>query len=133
VTAFLDTNILVYAYDAADRAKQERAREVLGDGGWMISTQVMQEFFVVVTRRIATPLPADEALGILDDLASSEVAVLSADDVRVAAALSVSRQLSLWDSLILTAAGRAGCDRVVTEDLGHGDRIEGLLIENPFV
>ena len=133
MTVFLDTNILVYAYDAADPAKQHRAQEILANGGWSISTQVMQEFFVVITRRIATPLPAAEALGVLDDLTHTEVVVVTTDDVRAAAALSVSRQLSLWDGLIVIAAQRAGCDRLVTEDLGHGETIDGLLIENPFM
>ena len=124
---------MVYAYDAADPEKQARAREVISAGSWVISTQVMQEFFVVVSRRFAEPLDPREALGALDDLALGHVVAIDAEPVSAAAESSLRNQLSLWDAMIVQAACRARCALVMTEDLNHGRIIDGIVVTNPFV
>jgi predicted nucleic acid-binding protein len=123
---------LVYAYDGSEPEKQVRAREVISAGDWVISTQVMQEFFVVVTRRLDQPLDAREALGARDDLALGDVGAIDAELVTAAAESSLRNQLSLWDALIVQAAARARCSDVMTEDLSHGQIIDGVAITNPF-
>lgn len=123
---------MVYAYDASAPEKQIRAREVISTGDWAISTQVMQEFYVVVTRRLDEPLDAREALGALDDLALGDVVAIDAELVTAAAESSLRNQLSLWDALIVQAAKRARCVEVMTEDLNHGQIIDGVAITNPF-
>lgn len=123
--------MVVYAYDAADSTKQATAQAILAAGGWTVSTQVMQEFFVVVTRKLAEPLPQAAALQALEHLSRAAVAVDAA--VVVAAAAHCGRhQISFWDALIVSAAAHAGCDRILSEDLSHGQTIEGVTIHNPF-
>lgn len=123
---------MVYAYDASAPEKQARALEVISAGNWVISTQVMQEFFVVVTRRLAEPLDPHEALGALDDLALGQVVAIDAALVTAAAVSSLRDQLSFWDAMIVQAARRAGCAEVVTEDLNDGQIIDGIAVTNPF-
>lgn len=94
----------------------------------------MQEFFVVVTRRLDQPLDEEEALDALDDLAATgRVLPIDARLVRDAAERAIVSQLSLWDALIVCAADRAGCTHVVTEDLSHGQVIGRITIESPFL
>ncbi len=124
--------MLVYAYDLAEPHKRARATAVIADGGWVISTQVMQEFFVTVTRRIKNPLTPGDALEALATLALAPVVSIDAQLVRLAAESAIRHQLSLWDALIVEAAARAGCTQVTTEDLNAGQDFGGVLIVNPF-
>ena len=98
----------------------------------MVNTQVMQEFFVTVTRRIARPLATPDALAVLDLLALASVAPMDANAVRRAAEATTRHQLSLWDALIVDAAVTAGCDRLLTEDLNAGQVFDGVTVVNPF-
>lgn len=91
----------------------------------------MQEFFVVVTRKLDQPLSPTTALTVLEHLAVGAVSV-TPGLVREAATSSIRNQLSLWDALIVRAAVRAGCDRLLSEDLQDGQLIDGVLIDNPF-
>lgn len=125
--------MLVYAFDASDSSKQARAQEVISAGDWVVSTQVMQEFFVVATRRLAEPVDRGTALQALDGLARGPVVSIDADIVRSAAESSIRNQLSLWDALIVRAALQAGCDAILTEDLNHDQVIDGIPITNPFL
>jgi predicted nucleic acid-binding protein len=86
-------------------------------GEWAISTQMLQEFLVVVTRRLAEPLTPLEALGAVDELAASDVVTIDADIIRSAAATSLQHRISLWDALVVEAARRGGRSVVLTEDL----------------
>lgn len=132
---FLDTNVLVYLYDRDSPDKQKRAREILEQhlgGSLILSTQVLQEFFVTVTRKLASPLTKEEALEALEDLVAFPVVGIDENAVTAAARLSVDHQISLWDALILISAESAGCQRVLTEDLQDGWKILGLEIQNPF-
>jgi predicted nucleic acid-binding protein len=131
VNVFLDTNVVVYAYDFADPVKQARAAGIVAAGGWTVSTQVMQEFFVVTTLRLARPLSAPTALAALASLAKGAVSV-DADMVTDAAESSIRNRISLWDALIVQAARRGGCERLLSEDLSNGQVIDGVTVENPF-
>ncbi len=133
---FIDTNILVYAYDSADPAKQEHARHILRSGiteeTAVLSAQVLGEFFTVATSRISEPLSAEEAeevLGILSVLPVVEI------DLRlVLRATGIHRRydINYWDSLIVAAAQRAGCTQILTEDLNTGQSYQNMLAVNPF-
>ena len=133
---FIDTNILVYSVDQspAEKDKHAQAVELLAaqPDALAISTQVLQEFYVVTTRKLKQPLSEERAAAALLGLA--RLTVVSVDTTLVLAAADTSRtaRLSLWDSLIIEAASRAGCDRVLSEDLNAGQIVHGVRIENPF-
>lgn len=132
-SAFLDTNVFVYAYDEADSAKRDRARDtIVHTPHVVISTQVLAEFYQVTTRKLATPLPPDRAAEVLAEMSQLEVVTQDAALVRSAAALSRFAGLSLWDAMIVRAAATAGCDVLLTEDLAGGSTLDGVRIENPF-
>lgn len=128
---FIDTNVLAYAYDGDSPAKREIARRVLNDlGGAVISTQVLLELYAVLTRKLGLPQEtAYQAVGALMDL---EVVPTDERLVSDGLRLSVDSNISHWDALIVVAASRAGCDTLLTEDLSHGQVIEGVRIVNPF-
>ena len=133
---FFDTNILVYLFDADDAAKQDMARtrfEAEAAGGRaLLSTQVLQEFYVSVTRKLSVPLEPETAEAIVRDL--SLLPTVSIDTDRILAAIHWSRKLrlSFWDALIIEAALAGGAEQLLTEDMQHGQTIDGLRIENPF-
>lgn len=132
---FVDTNVWVYAVDAADQAKQERALEVVAPARGrelVISTQVLTEFYAVVTRKLAQPLSATDAEAMVGQL--SALPVVSVDASLVIAAMAGSREwgISIWDALILRAAEVAGCRRVLSEDLADGATYGSIVVENPF-
>jgi predicted nucleic acid-binding protein len=133
MTAFLDTNVLVYAFDRSDDRKRRRAIEVIERGPFVVSAQVLGEFFVTVTRKLATPLPADDAARAVGRL--SALAVVPTDGALITAAVETVRahQVSYWDALIIEAAAVAGCDVLLSEDLADGSVLRGVRIENPFV
>ena len=128
---FVDTNVLAYAYDGDSPAKREIARRVLNDlGGAVISTQVLLELYAVLTRKLG--LPQETAYQAVDALMDLEVVPTDARLVSDGLRLSVDSNISHWDALIVVAAVRAGCDTLLTEDLSHGQVIEGIRIVNPF-
>lgn len=134
---FVDTNILVYAEDRDAGSKHTIARDLVADlwrsGEGVLSIQVLQEFFVTVTRKMSRPLPPEEALVIIEQYLTWRVVENTGDlllaSIRMASALKVS----FWDALILQAAHVERCDRLWTEDLNHGQRVGGLTIVNPFL
>lgn len=132
--SFVDTNVLVYAFDDGEPAKRDRARELLAapDAPLTISAQVIGEFYVVVTRKLATPLDDADAAVAVAELLRLPVVPLDGELARAAIATSRSARLSYWDALIVEAAAAAGCDRLLTEDLAHGATIRSVRIENPF-
>lgn len=134
-SAFLDTNVVVYAFDDDEPIKQERAREVLAksDGPMLVvSTQVLAEFYVTVTRKLGRPLDDESARRAVAELA--QLPVVSIDDHLVLAAVELAQrhQLPLWDAQIVQAASTVGCDSVLTEDLSDGAVLAGVRVENPF-
>lgn len=136
IEAFLDTNVLVYAVARDEEAKHRVAREIVQrgfeTGCYGISTQVLMELYVTVTRKIADPLAPEDALALVRALCEWHVVPHTADTVTAALETSDRLQLSAWDAAILEAARRLGCDRVISEDMGHGVDYAGVRVENPF-
>ncbi len=133
---FVDTNVLVYLFDADSPDKQVRARQILEQDGarsyLVLSTQVLQEFYVTVTRKLGVPLAPETALAVTKRFAELHIVHIDARLVLDAIALSQRHTVSMWDGLILQAALGSGCTRLLTEDLHHGWDLDGLRVENPF-
>jgi predicted nucleic acid-binding protein len=133
---FLDTNVVVYLYDTDAPAKQEVARALIGREGpagrLVVSTQVLQEFYVTVTRKLASPLSEKAAEEATRALAAFDVVTPDAELVLEAIALARRDQVSLWDALVVAAARRARCSVLLSEDLQDGRRFGALRVENPF-
>ena len=133
---FFDTNVLVYAVDAGDPARRERALNRLAraasEGTVVLSTQVLQEFYAITTRKLQPPLPAPEAAAQVQRLCAFQVMGSTAQSVQAAIALAQAHQLQWWDALILEAALRAGADVLISEDGQAGRRFGRLVVENPF-
>ena len=129
MTAFLDTNLLVYAQGTD--SKSEIARQVILEGG-LISVQVLNEFTSVLRRKFR--LDWDEISEALQDVqaALDPVRPISIDTHAAALEISRAHGFNFYDSLIVAAALEAGCDQLITEDLQAGRRIDGLVIVNPF-
>lgn len=133
---FVDTNILAYAHDTSEESKQPIAKDLL-DELWesergALSTQVLQEFYVVATRKFEPALSRKEAREIVSNY--GEWKLLRIDLVMIvnASQLEEKHQLMFWDALIIEAARRSGATRLLSEDLSSGGTIEGIAIENPF-
>jgi predicted nucleic acid-binding protein len=133
---FFDTNLLVYLFDAGSPAKQRRARELLERhtraGETLLSTQVLQEFYVAATRKLATPLPPEQAYEVV-----RELAVMPTVRVDIALILSAIQyahryRLAFWDALIVRAAIEGGASVLYSEDLSHGQSFQTLRVENPL-
>ena len=133
---FLDTNVPVYVFDRDEPRKREIAAEILeraaDSGGYSLSTQVLQEFYVSVTRKLARGLSAAQALSATQNLTTLHVVGIDTQMILRAIHLSQEHTFSLWDALIVQAALEANCEILLTEDLQHGRQIQGLRIENPF-
>lgn len=133
---FCDTNILVYAYDSTAGAKRERAQRLLerlwqtGDG--VVSVQVLQELFVTVTRKVAHPLPTEEARAVVADMAAWQVVAPDAADVLEAIDGTLRWQVTFWDAMLLVAAKRAEVAVLWSEDLNDGQVYDGVSVRNPF-
>ena len=131
---FIDTNVLLYADDLDAGTKRERAqslvRQAYVDGNGVISTQVLQEFFVASTRKLG--VPAEIARRKVELLARLDVVTIEPSLVLDAIDLHRLHSLSFWDALILRAASASGCQRLLSEDLQSGRTIAGVKIENPF-
>jgi len=133
---FLDTNILVYAYDISSGSKHDIARNIVTDlwnsRNGVLSIQVLQEFFVSVTKKIPNPLDIKTAGDIIRDFLLWET--IDNDGELMLAAIDIqSRHLySFWDSLIIAAAVKIEASVLLTEDLKNGQIIEDVIIKNPF-
>lgn len=133
---FFDTNVLVYAFDEGEPEKQIVARELIDEhltrGDGMLSVQVLREFYSV-SRRESYPLSVEEAVEGVGYFATFVSGPEDAEMVLAAVRLSREYMFSFWDALIVESALKGGADRLLTEDLQHGQVIEGLRIENPFL
>lgn len=134
---FVDTNVLVYAHDVRSGERHAIARQVLQDlwsrNQGVVSTQVLQEFYVTVTRKMPIPIDADAARDLLEEYGAWRLQVIDLEDILRACDFQRRYQVSLWDALIVTSAQKAGAIRLLTEDLQPGLRIAGLQIVNPFM
>lgn len=134
MSVFLDTNVIVYAFDGAEPAKQRVAIEILEAGDRLVvSTQVLLETWWVLTRKLKTPLDDDSASKVIEEL--SALPVVATDPELVRRAIDTGRrfQVAVWDALIIEAARTGGCRRVLSEDLNSGQDFDGVMVENPFV
>jgi len=136
VKTFVDSNVQIYAHDADAGSKQriaaEQPRKLWESGAGLLSTQVLQEFYVNVTRKIASPVAASAAREVVRDYAAwIESSVTAATIVRASEIGEVWR-ISFWDAMILAAAEQSGAGRLPTEDLNAGEKIAGIEIVNPF-
>ncbi|MBU4260213.1 MAG: PIN domain-containing protein [Proteobacteria bacterium] len=133
---FIDTNILIYAHDLDAGSKNEISADLMlnlwENRMGIISTQVLQEFYVNVTRKILNPLSKSKARGIIESYLVWHVELNGIKTILFASEIEERHLLSFWDSLIIAAAYNAKADKILTEDLNHGQIIEGILIENPF-
>jgi len=133
--SFFDTNVLAYTDDHDSPTKQSRAlalfEEARRTGTGVVSTQVMQEYFVTVTRKLGVPV--DVARRKVELFARLGLVVIDLADVLAAIDLHRLHQIAFWDALVVRAAQRANCSVLYTEDMQHGRRIDGLSILNPFL
>ena len=134
---FVDRGILVYAFDDSDSVRQavaERAiLELMENDRIRLSTHVLQEFYVAVTRRVGNPLSPGVALSILYELSAWPVVIVDTALVRETALLSKDQRLSFWESLLITAAARSGAETLYTDALTPGQTPLGVGIVDPFI
>ena len=133
---FVDTNVLIYAHDVDAGRKHDVAKAVLRDlwaeRAGVLSTQVLQEFYVNATRKLKKPLARQEARSVVETDAAWCVEGITPADVSMAFQLEDRARVGFWDALILAVAVRSGARRVLSEDLNAGQKIAGLTIHNPF-
>ncbi len=134
---FVDTNVLVYARDASEAEKQPQATAWM-DYLWShrqgrVSFQVLDEYYVTVTRKLDPGLTRDEARQDVRDLLSWRPVAIEGPVVKGAWTAEDRYGFSFWDALVVSAAQLAGCDVLLTEDLSHGQRLDGLEVVNPFL
>jgi predicted nucleic acid-binding protein len=134
--AFVDSNVLVYAVSDNEPEKQKVAREIVArgftEGCFAISTQVMMETYVNITRKAKVGLPLRDALEYVRAFAEWTVVEMTPEMVVAALDLSQRSMISPWDAGILEAARQAGCRTVLSEDLGHSQVYGGITVQNPF-
>lgn len=134
---FVDTNILVYAYDISAEEKQKTAARIVtglwATGKGIISTQVLQEFYITVVQKIPNPIEEDKASDIIRDMLKWKLVVN--DGLTILEAIRIQKRflLSFWDSLIVEAAIIGGANILLTEDLTNHQTIETVQIKNPFL
>lgn len=131
---FIDTNLLVYSMDRHDPGKRDKCRDLLrsltGENKGVISTQVMQEFYVAVTKKLRA-----DALIVKDILRAFErfeIVMITPEMIYNAIDCGILNRLSFWDSLIIVSAESAKCDLIWTEDLNDGQTIRGVRVQNPL-
>jgi predicted nucleic acid-binding protein len=134
--SFVDTNVLAYAHDRSEARKQPVAQAQV-EALWrhragVVSTQVLQELYVVVTRKFDPPLRRPAARELVAVYGEWPVIRVDVPLILAASELEEHHAFSFWDALIVEAARRAGATRLLTEDLQHGRVIGGVRIENPF-
>lgn len=136
MSTFVDTNILVYAHDVDAGPRHDVAaallRQLWEAREGVVSTQVLQEFYVNVTRKIPKPISRKDARDLVHTYTAWRVIGVEPADVLAASDYEERFRLSFWDALILVSALKANADRLVSEDLQAGQRIRGLQITNPF-
>ena len=132
---FIDTNILIYSLDGSDSKKQKASRDVIrelskNDLG-VISTQVLQEFYVASIKKLsADPLIIKDIIRSLERI---ETVIITPALIMEAIDCSLTNRLSFWDALIVAAAESSKCSHLYTEDLKHGQIIRGVRVENPLL
>src|SRR5579872_4325574 len=132
---FLDTNILLYSISRSptESHKRERAIELLDDDSSAISIQVLQEFYVQATRASRSDaLPHHLAVRLMETWSRFRIQDMTLPILKAALRIRDTHGFAFWDSAIVAAALALGCERIYTEDLNHGQVVEGVTILNPF-
>lgn len=134
---FVDTNILVYAHDLDAGDKHGLAVDIISklweSRNGVLSTQVLQEFYVILTRKVSSPLSELEARKLLQKYSNWQLGINDPSIIVQASEIEESYNISFWDALIVSAAYSQNVPTILTEDLNHGQIIEGISINNPFV
>lgn len=134
--AFVDTNILVYAYDLVAGVKNERARALVekfwSAGGGVVSTQVLQELCINLRRKAMKPLTIGETLRLIEDYSDWEIVVNTHNSVIEALTIEARYQISFWDALILQAAEKSGASILYSEDFSDGQIYGSVRVVNPL-
>jgi len=133
---FIDTNVLVYAHDTSAGIKHETAKSLIADlwdsANGCLSIQVLQEFYVSVTRKVAKPLGGEAAAKIVQNLSLWKIYVPNVIDVNHAIEIHQRYVISFWDAKIIQSALQLGCTTVLSEDLNDGQVYSGVQVSNPF-
>jgi len=133
---FVDSNILVYAYDLAQGEKRQQAKTLLlslwESGLGCVSVQVLQEFFVNVTRKADSPLSSEQAAQVIHDFSDWTIHRPGIKDVLSAIELHQRYRISFWDAMILRSARQSGCSILWSEDLSDSQDYGGVKVLNPF-
>ncbi|TVS12639.1 MAG: PIN domain-containing protein [Wenzhouxiangella sp.] len=134
VDSFLDTNVLVYAVtaDPDEAHKREAALTLIEREEFALSAQILQEFYVTVTRKLEKPLSSLQAMEWIEQWEAFPCVGIDAALVKVAAELSERYRISYWDGAVIAAAELAGAGIVYSEDLNDGQRYGQVVISNPF-
>lgn len=133
---FVDTNVLLYAYDPDAGSRHDLARDLVGELGrarrGALSIQVLQEFYVNVTRKVAVPLSPSQAQERLRVLSRWPSHAPLPHDVLAAAEIAQQHRVSFWDAMIIRSAAELGCVLLWSEDLNSRQRVSGVEVRNPF-
>ena len=134
VDCFLDTNVLVYAAAGrgAEEAKRKRALELIENEDFGLSAQVLQEFYVTVTRKLDRGLSAEQALEWMEQLEAFPCLAIDNALIKIAAEISERYQIAYWDAAIIAAAEALGAETLYSEDLNHGQLYGAVRVQNPF-
>jgi predicted nucleic acid-binding protein len=134
---FVDSNVLVYAHDLDAGVKHELAADIVRElwerRNGSISTQVLQEFYVNVTRKIPRKLAKSTARELIRNYSRWKTETIDSADVFRASEIEESNRIGFWDALIIVAASKSGASRVLSEDFSPGQSIAGVTVEDPFV
>lgn len=132
---FLDTNVLVYAYDPSEARKQQVAQDLLRralSGEFLTSTQVLAEFAATLLHKLTPPAQAEAVIAALDALSPIRLLAVDGGAIRRAVEARSAYGVHFYDGLILATAEGAGCTRIWSEDLTPGQKHFGIAVENPF-
>ena len=133
---FVDTNILVYAHDLDAGNKHDQAAEIVSQlwesRNGVLSTQVLQELYVTLTRKVSSTLSKLEARKLVQKYSHWHLVLNDPSIIIQASEIEESNNISFWDALIVSAAYSQNVPTILTEDLNHGQIIEGIFIKNPF-
>ena len=133
---FVDTNVLVYAHDRSVGRKRTEAQQLLRNlwqsGEGCLSIQVLQEYYVTVTRKVPTPLLPEQAKDIISHLARWRMHSPAVSDILEAINIQTRYDISFWDAMIVQSAVRLKCEKIWSEDLNAGQRYAGVTVANPF-
>jgi predicted nucleic acid-binding protein len=136
LTDFVDTNILVYALDE-DQGERHHTARALVEELWntergVLSTQVLQELYVTLTRKLRRPMTRPRARAVIERYTAWPTHQVTPDDIVAASELEQRHTLAFWDALIVVSAQQIGANRILTEDMQHGRALGGVRVEKPF-